>query len=113
MARTLRIEYPGAWYHVMNRGAKRSQIFSKDDDYKLFINVLKEACSLFNVYISAYCLMSNHYHIVVHTPEGNLSRFMRHVNGIYTQSDTTENIKEMEHCSGVDIKPYLFRQMGT
>ena len=69
----------------MNRGANRNRIFSKDDDYELFINVLKESCSLFNVYISAYCLMSNHYHIVVHTPEGNLSRFMRHVNGVYTQ----------------------------
>ena len=85
MARPLRIEYPGAWYHVMNRGANRNRIFSKDDDYKLFIDVLKEACGLFNVYISAYCLMSNHYHIVVNTPEGNLSRFMRHVNGVYTQ----------------------------
>jgi REP element-mobilizing transposase RayT len=87
MARPLRIEYPGAWYHVMNRGPNRNRIFSKekDDDYELFIKVLKEACSLFNVYISAYCLMSNHYHIVVHTPEGNLSRFMRHVNGVYTQ----------------------------
>lgn len=85
MARPLRIEYPGAWYHVMNRGANRNRVFSKVDDYELFINVLKEACGLFNVYISAYCLMSNHYHIVVHTPEGNLSRFMRHVNGVYTQ----------------------------
>ena len=85
MARPLRIEFPGAWYHVMNRGANRNRIFSKDDDYEQFIHVLKEACGLFNVYISAYCLMSNHYHIVVHTPEGNLSRFMRHVNGVYTQ----------------------------
>ncbi len=85
MARPLRIEYPGAWYHVMNRGANRNRIFSEPDDYELFINVLKEACGLFNVYISAYCLMSNHYHIVVNTPEGNLSRFMRHVNGVYTQ----------------------------
>ncbi|GJQ60066.1 MAG: hypothetical protein D8M57_17445 [Candidatus Scalindua sp. AMX11] len=59
MARPLRIEYPGAWYHVMNRGANRNRIFSNDDDYELFINVLKEACSLFNVYISAYCLMRN------------------------------------------------------
>ncbi len=69
----------------MNRGANRNRIFSKNDDYELFINVLNEACTLFNVYVSAYCLMSNHYHIVVHTPEGNLSRFMRHVNGVYTQ----------------------------
>ena len=61
MARPLRIEYPDAWYHVMNRGANRNRIFSKDDDYNLFIDVLKEACGLFNVYISAYCFMSNHY----------------------------------------------------
>ncbi len=69
----------------MNRGANRNRIFSNDDDYILFLSVLKEACCLFNVSVSAYCLMSNHYHIVVHTPEGNLSRFMRHVNGVYTQ----------------------------
>ena len=69
----------------MNRGGNRNRVFFKDDDYELFINVLKEACCLFNVYISAYCLMGNHYHLVVHTPEGNLSRFMRHVNGVYTQ----------------------------
>ena len=69
----------------MNRGGNHNRVFFKDDDYELFINVLKEACCLFNVYISAYCLMSNHYHLVVHTPEGNLSRFMRHVNGVYTQ----------------------------
>ncbi len=85
MARPLRIEYPGAWYHVMNRGANRNRIFSQDEDYERFLKVLQEACSLFNVYISAYCLMCNHYHIVVNTPEGNLSRFMRHVNGVYTQ----------------------------
>ena len=85
MARPFRIEYPGAWYHVMNRGANRNRIYSKDEDYERFLKVLQEACSLFNVYISAYCLMSTHYHIVINTPEGNLSRFMRHVNGVYTQ----------------------------
>ena len=85
MARPLRIEYPGAWYHVMNRGANRNKIFYKDEDYDLFMKVLLEACGLFNVYITAYCLMSTHYHIVVNTPEGNLSRFMRHLDGVYTQ----------------------------
>ena len=71
----------------MNQGSNHNRIFSKDnnDDYEHFIKVLQEACSLFNAFISAYCLMSNQYHIVVHTPEGNLSRFMRHVNGVYTQ----------------------------
>lgn len=85
MARPLRIEYPGAWYHVMNRGANRNRIFSIDQNYEEFLKVLQEACSLFKVYISAYCLMNNHYHIVLNTPEGNLSRFMRRVNGVYTQ----------------------------
>lgn len=85
MVRPLRIEYPEAWYHVMNRGASRSKIFHQVEDYELFLKVIEEACLLFNVYISSYCLMSNHYHLLVHTPEGNISRFMRHVNGVYTQ----------------------------
>lgn len=69
----------------MNRGASHSKIFKDQDDYALFLKVLEEACSLFNVFISSYCLMGNHYHLLVNTPEGNLSRFMRHVNGVYTQ----------------------------
>lgn len=85
MARPLRIEYPGAWYHVMNRGLRRFRIYTKKEDYQLFLNALSESCSLFNVSISSYCLMPNHYHILVCTPEGNLSRFMRHLNGVYTQ----------------------------
>ncbi len=85
MSRPLRIEYLSAWYHVMNRGANRNKFFCKDEDYDLFIKVLEEACNLFNVYITAQCLMNTYYHIVVNTPEGNLSRFMRHLNGVYTQ----------------------------
>ena len=85
MARPLRIEYPEAWYHVMNRGLSYTKIYRQEEDYKLFLTVIKEACILFNVYISSYCLMNNHYHLLINTPEGNLSRFMRHVNGVYTQ----------------------------
>jgi len=85
MARPLRIEYPDAWYHVMNRGLSYTKIYRQKEDYKLFLAVIEEACTLFNVYISSYCLMNNHYHLLVNTPEGNLSRFMRHVNGVYTQ----------------------------
>ena len=85
MSRPLRIEYPGAWYHVMNRGLNRRLIFSGKKDYPLFLETLADACSLFHVGIGAYCLLPNNYHLLVHTPEANLSRFMRHVNGVYTQ----------------------------
>jgi REP element-mobilizing transposase RayT len=91
MARPLRIQYPGAWYHIMNRGRRREDIFSTKDDYIAFIEVLKEAVSLWNINIVAYCLMPNHYHLLLHTPEGNLSRCMRHINGVYTQKYNRNN----------------------
>jgi putative transposase len=85
MARPLRIEYPGAWYHVMNRGRRKEEIFFGDKDRELFIKVLGECSGLFSLEIHAYSLMPNHYHLLVHTPKGNLSRAMRHLNGVYTQ----------------------------
>ena len=62
MSRPLRIEYPDAWYHVMNRGRRGEEIFSDKKDYEAFINLLKETAELWNVKVAAYCLMSNHYH---------------------------------------------------
>jgi len=85
MSRPLRIEYPGAWYHVMNRGRRREDIFLTSHDYEEFIRVLQEASEQWNLRVSAYCLMPNHYHLLVQTPDGNLSRCMRHINGLYTQ----------------------------
>lgn len=85
MSRPLRIEYPGAWYHVMNRGRGSERVFFTDTDREAFIKVLRETFQLWNMRISAYCLMSNHYHLLIQTPDGNLSRCMRHVNGVYTQ----------------------------
>ena len=85
MSRPLRIEYPGAWYHVMNRGRRSEVTFPEYKDYYRFIDLLKESCELWNIHISAYCLMPNHYHLLIHTPDGNLSRCMRHINGVYTQ----------------------------
>ncbi len=85
MSRPLRIEYPGAWYHVMNRGRRREDIFKDEGDYRLFLELLQETAKMWNLKVSAYCLMSNHYHLLVQTPEGNLSRCMRHLNGVYTQ----------------------------
>ena len=85
MARPLRIEYPNAWYHVMNRGRRGENVFSDKKDYELFLAILQESSELFDLRIAAYCLMSNHYHLLIQTPLGNLSRAMRHVNGVYTQ----------------------------
>jgi len=85
MSRPLRIEYSGAWYHVMNRGRRGEDIFSDSGDYQLFIALLQETSAMFNIKISAYCLMPNQYHLLVQTPAANLSRSMRHINGVYTQ----------------------------
>lgn len=85
MSRPLRIEFPDAWYHVMNRGRRGEVIFSEPDDFAAFIRLLQQSVELWDIRISAYCLMSNHYHLLVQTPLANLSRVMRHINGVYTQ----------------------------
>jgi len=85
MARPLRIEYPGAWYHVMNRGASGRAIFRVERDRHAFLALLGDSAATFAVEVHAYCLMSNHYHLLLHTPRGQLSRALRHLNGVYTQ----------------------------
>jgi REP element-mobilizing transposase RayT len=85
MSRPLRIEYPDAWYHVMNRGRRSENVFFDKDDYKAFLQVMIESTAMWNLRISAYCLMPNHYHLLVKTPDANISRCMRHINGVYTQ----------------------------
>lgn len=85
MSRPLRIEFPDAWYHVMNRGRRSEKIFTDRTDCQAFIDLLKETTETWNFRVAAYCLVSNHYHILVQTPEGNISRSMRHLNGVYTQ----------------------------
>ena len=85
MSRPLRIQYPNAWYHVMNRGRRGESVFQSKDDYQRFIDILHEAIELYCLRISAYCLMTNHYHLLVQTPDANISRCMRHINGLYTQ----------------------------
>lgn len=85
MARPLRIEYPGAWYHVMNRGRRSESVFSGKQDYLMFIDLLIEISEMWNINVAAYCLMTNHYHLLLQTPDGNISRCMRHLNSVYTQ----------------------------
>lgn len=84
MARRLRIEYPGAVYHVMNRGDRREAIFRDDADRRLFLTTLGQACAKTDWQVHAYCLMGNHFHLVVETPKGNLVAGMKWLLGTYT-----------------------------
>jgi len=84
MSRPLRIQYPGAWYHIMNRGACRKPVFHTNQDRTTFLNLLGEITQIYNIEIHAFCLMSNHYHLLLHTPEGNLADAMKHLNSVYT-----------------------------
>jgi len=85
MSRQLRIEYPGAFYHVMSRGNARQNIFYNSKDYKLFLDILVDVADRYNWQCYGYCLMPNHYHLLLETPNANLSRGMRQLNGVFTQ----------------------------
>lgn len=86
MSRPLRIEFPGAVYHVTSRGDRREPIYRDEDDRRVQLDVISQAMDRFNAQVLAYCQMGNHYHLVLHTRQANLSRLMRHVNGVYTQA---------------------------
>lgn len=94
MARALRIQYPGAVYHVMHRGNARQVIFKSRKHYELFLDCLEEVVLLWNIRVHAYSLMPNHYHLLIETPEGNLSRAMRHLNHVYTQRFNRANRRD-------------------
>ncbi|MBU1918481.1 transposase [bacterium] len=85
MTRPLRIEYDGAWYHVMNRGCERRKTFLCDSHYNYFFSLLKEITNIYGIEIHAYSLMPNHYHLLIHTPKAGLSLPMKYLNGVYTQ----------------------------
>jgi REP element-mobilizing transposase RayT len=85
MARPLRIEFTGALYHVTSRGDGREDIYLDTKDRELWLGVLEQVWKRFNWIIHAYCLMDNHYHLLAETPDGNLAKGMRQLNGVYTQ----------------------------
>jgi putative transposase len=85
MARPLRIEFDGAIYYVTSRGNARADIFADDQDRQAFLKYLSKVITRFHWLCHAYCLMDNHYHLVVETPEANLAKGMRQLNGVYTQ----------------------------
>ena len=84
MARPLRIEYEGAFYHVTARGNERRRIYYSQSDYEKFKDYLKEAQEKYGYVLHCYVLMNNHYHLILETPEANLSRVMHYINGSYT-----------------------------
>jgi len=94
MSRPPRIEYEGAFHHVMNRGRNHQVIFRDDDDFEVFLNTLSEANKEHSAVIHAYCLMSNHYHLLIETPKANLREIMKHVNGLYTQRYNRKHKKD-------------------
>jgi len=86
MARPLRIEFSGAVYHVTARGNHREPIYEDDSDRERFLEIFGQVITEFNWLCHAYCLMTNHYHVVLETPDGNLSKGMRQLNGVFTQA---------------------------
>jgi len=85
MARPLRVEYPGAFYHVLNRGIERRTLFNDDKDYENFLKLCRILHPKFKFILHSYCLMPNHYHLYIETPDANLSRLMQNLNSRYTQ----------------------------
>jgi REP element-mobilizing transposase RayT len=84
MARPLRIEIPGAWYHVTARGNERRAIFRTDGDFAQFVGILEQMVQRYGVRLHGYVLMTNHYHLILETPSGNLSRAMQWLNVSYS-----------------------------
>ncbi len=91
MARPLRLEYPGACYHITSRGNAKHAIFRDDADRGVLLRILGEAVKRFGWELHAYCLMGNHYHLLLTTPMPNLSRGMKQLNGVFTQRFNRRN----------------------
>jgi putative transposase len=109
MARPLRPEYPGAVYHITARGNGGQEIFTKTGDKDRFLDVLSEVVSIFDWIVFAYCLMDNHYHLVIETPAANLSKGMRQLNGIWAQRFNMQN-KKAGHLFQGRFKAYVIEK---
>ena len=85
MPKSKRVEYPGAFYHVLNRGRNRENIFHNESDFQLFLEIIEKSYIKFGFIIHAYCLMDNHYHLLLETPYGNLNKIMHDISSLYVQ----------------------------
>ena len=90
MGRPLRITYPGAHYHVTPRGNEQKDIYKSRRDREQFLSYLESSVTRYGAKIHAYCLMTNHYHLLLETPGGNLPEILRHINGAYTNYYNTK-----------------------
>ena len=86
MSRPLRLEFPNALYHVTSRGDRREDIYEDDEDREVFLDILGDVVTDYNWLRHGHCLMSNHYHLILETLDGNLSKGMRQLNGVFTQA---------------------------
>ena len=84
MARPLRIEYAGAFYHITSRANELKKVFKSQRDRERFLSYLESATERYGAIIHVYCLRDNHYHLLLETPSGNLAQIMHHINGAYT-----------------------------
>jgi len=113
MARPLRVQFPGALYHVTARGNGRQPVFADDTDHERLLAVLGSVVARYHVLCHAYCLMPNHYHLLLETPEANLSRAMQQLNGVYSQGFTRRHrrpghvLEGRFHAQMVDKDAYL------
>lgn len=112
MARELRIEYPGAIYHVMNRGDRRERIFADDEDRQRFLETLTETCEKTAWQVHAHCLMHNHFHLVIETPQANLVMGMKWLLGTYT-SRFNRRHKEFGHLFSGRYKSLIVDGSGN
>lgn len=94
MPRPRREDYPGAWHHVMNRGAGRSIIFRSDPDRHVFQGCLAEAAARFEIEVHGYCLLGNHYHLLLLSRAGKLSDAMKHLSGKFTRSSNVRHRRD-------------------
>jgi putative transposase len=112
MSRPLRLEFAGALYHVTSRGNERKAIYLNETDSQAFLDLIAQVCERFNWVIHAYCLMTNHYHLLVETPEANLSAGMRQLNGVYTQLFNRTH-KRVGHLFQGRYKTILVKPLGS
>ena len=106
MARPLRVQFPNAVYHVTCRGNERKDIFLDNHDRKRFLELLQKSLEIYQVILYAYVLMRNHFHLLVETPLGNLSEFMRHFNITYTLLGLTDTTTVQGTCTRVGSRVF-------